>query len=1011
MASTDQRDASKSIDEKGQGQLPSSAGRVKRSRDKKTPVPLPSGRGFDHSEILDRDPFEGQGPFDSPVQPPIQEVLPGEKPFAFDDTVPPEPSTEAEPKDPLAKTLRLPETEIRALARKARARAEAQSTPPAEPPSARASAIEWPSPAKRSEDTVMTAPPKREASKSKAPGPISSGQPETPEEASVSGDASAAGGETQARMDPLSGQKDPAPDGADDTTAKPSASKIEQGDRVDNTALDSPEATTKIEARDSTASADSSRSPQRTVDSRSLTQPVQSEEHELAPSSDSERKDRSGEVLGERYELVKRIGIGGMGTVYKAIHRTILRSCAVKVLDGPYMRHPDFISRLTREAQAASVLRHPNIVDVSDFGRTEDGSVFLVMEYLEGEDLSHTLAREQRLSWPRTRHIVLQILQALEIAHAHGIVHRDIKLENCFRLTRNNDDDFIKVLDFGNAKEIDPPLETDEQTFVGEARRARTAMGTIVGTAAYLSPEHAQQQKVDQRSDLYALGIVLFELLTGQLPFEDESFVRVLTHHIHTPVPSIKKTNSEAEVTPEIEALILKLLEKDPEDRFQDASSTIEAMLKIPADAFEQLAHSSALAETSHDAASLEPESVKTPIPEGGRLGLDSAGSADSADSADKPSSSSPLPTGPLESSAAMSQTWDDSNFGARMPRPRKAPSPRAGVGDKLGVPIRLEDEQVETEVMGMEVGLSSGHITDEFEDEFELEQLETQRRRRQAGVLTGVVAMLGLLAWGLPTLLASGPTDDEGKGREVAPSSTVSVGSKKSPAYPPKSAAPPTSAPAQAPTRIEDNPDPLELDEARAELKPYGQAKDDAWEAPAVGAVGAIPGPSGRAAEIRNKRPNRARTREERLAAKRERRKQIRERRAKNKRAKRMERDPAAGLPAAGLPAATTNPVAKDNGAQDETTAAPKKAPTARFSPKAIGALKQCAKEHGRIPGDKFPFIVDTNAKGIAISIRVIIRRASAGLIPCLTRAVRGSNLGVPEAKRHRVTWRYRGD
>jgi serine/threonine protein kinase len=293
------------------------------------------------------------------------------------------------------------------------------------------------------------------------------------------------------------------------------------------------------------------------------------------------RRDRAGEVLAGRYRLIERIGMGGMGSVYRAIHTTIRKSVAVKVLDGSQLAQAEFAARFLREAQASSQLRHENIVDVTDFGETPDGSVFLVMEFLEGEDLSTTLDRDQMLPWPRVKRIILQVLSALSCAHRHGILHRDIKLENCYRVEQAGNPDFIKVLDFGNAKLIDGPTET-QADFGDQAKRAVTAMGVIVGTAAYISPEQAEQLPLDARSDLYSLGVMFFELLTGRLPFEAATFMGVLSKHIHESPPSPRAICPQAKIPLRVEALILRLLAKRPSERYPSADALIAAISSIP---------------------------------------------------------------------------------------------------------------------------------------------------------------------------------------------------------------------------------------------------------------------------------------------------------------------------------------------------------------------------------------------------------------------------------------------
>ena len=199
--------------------------------------------------------------------------------------------------------------------------------------------------------------------------------------------------------------------------------------------------------------------------------------------------DLTGTVLAGRYRITAKLGAGGMGTVYMAEHTTIHKKFAVKVLAAKLMQRPDLVERFLREAKATSRISQRNVVEISDFGETPHGSVFFAMEYLAGEDLRDLLKREKRLPWSRVSHFGVQICRALEAAHAAGIIHRDMKPDNCFRMTRDGDQDFIKVLDFGIAK-------------IQDEGKGLTKTGMIFGTAQYMSPEQARAQQVDARVDI-----------------------------------------------------------------------------------------------------------------------------------------------------------------------------------------------------------------------------------------------------------------------------------------------------------------------------------------------------------------------------------------------------------------------------------------------------------------------------------------------------------------------------
>src|SRR5829696_7714323 len=219
-----------------------------------------------------------------------------------------------------------------------------------------------------------------------------------------------------------------------------------------------------------------------------------------------------GSVVADRYHVEKRLGEGGMGAVYLATHKVLEKQVALKILHGEFARKPDLVERFMQEAKAASRIRHENVIDISDFGRTEEGLVFFAMELLRGHDLHEEVARArlagQLLPWGRSKRIFLQICAALSAAHARGIVHRDLKPENVYLVEFLGDPDFVKLLDFGIAK----------LTEVAEGDRKLTRTGMLFGTPEYMSPEQARGENVDHRVDIYAMGCILFQLVTGLVP-------------------------------------------------------------------------------------------------------------------------------------------------------------------------------------------------------------------------------------------------------------------------------------------------------------------------------------------------------------------------------------------------------------------------------------------------------------------------------------------------------------
>jgi serine/threonine protein kinase len=275
-----------------------------------------------------------------------------------------------------------------------------------------------------------------------------------------------------------------------------------------------------------------------------------------------------GKVLLGQFEVREICGRGSMGTVYRAWQDSMERDVAVKVLRRDLLRDEKVVKRFHREARAAARLSHPNIITVYLVGDTDDGLPFIVMEYVTGSSLDETCSEAGPMPVVRAVHIARQIAAALTEAHTHNIVHRDLKPENILLSSKKNAPDFVKVLDFGIAKILyanDEPL---------------TQTGAIFGTPHYLAPEQASGSEIDHRCDLYALGVILFRMLTGRLPFESESGMEVLIQHIREAPPRPR------EILPTIpgplEEVALRCLAKDPAHRFQsgeELSSALEGVV------------------------------------------------------------------------------------------------------------------------------------------------------------------------------------------------------------------------------------------------------------------------------------------------------------------------------------------------------------------------------------------------------------------------------------------------
>jgi serine/threonine protein kinase len=279
-----------------------------------------------------------------------------------------------------------------------------------------------------------------------------------------------------------------------------------------------------------------------------------------------------GRVINDRFRISALIARGGMGKVYRAEQAPLGRVCALKVLNPNYAgdQDPEFHKRFFLEASIASKLTHPNTVTIFDYGRTDDDVYYMAMEYLVGHTLHRAIREAGHFPEERAAHVARQICRALREAHSLGVIHRDLKPANIFLVEHGDETDFVKILDFGLVKNVSDTKTED-----------LTQTGLFMGSPKYMAPEQIRGDRVDARTDIYALGIILYEMMAGKVPFDRPNSVNILMAHVNEEAPPLRQMNPNTQVSAAFEEIIARCMAKEPSDRFASMDEVLVALKRM----------------------------------------------------------------------------------------------------------------------------------------------------------------------------------------------------------------------------------------------------------------------------------------------------------------------------------------------------------------------------------------------------------------------------------------------